>query len=56
MIEEYVWEQQKHPIGYSEIVEIIKKLNLSIINVWSGTKDRESFTFDSRRATFWLQK
>lgn len=56
MIEEYVWEQQKHPIGYSEIIDMVNKLELSIINVWAGTKDRRSFTTDATRATFWLQK
>lgn len=56
MTEEYVWEQQKHPIGYSEIMDMVKKLNLSVINVWAGTKERKNFTPDSCRATFWLQK
>lgn len=56
MIDEYVWEQQKHPIGYSEIMTMIDKLGLSIINVWSGTKERKEYTTGDSRATFWLQK
>lgn len=35
---------------------MVNKLELSIINVWEGTKDRRSFTTDATRATFWLQK
>lgn len=54
--EEYTWEQQKHPIGYSEIMNMVNKLNLSVINVWSGTNERKSFTPGSNRATFWLQR
>ncbi len=56
LLNEYEWEIQKHPIGYSEIVSIIEKLNLSVINVWNGTQNREKYTSNSNRATFWLQK
>lgn len=56
IIEEYSWEQQKHPVGCNEIMNMITKLNLSVINVWDGTIEKKNYTDGSGRATFWLQK
>ena len=56
VIAEYSWEQQKHPIGYSEISQMISSLNLSVISVWGNIIEKTPFTSESSRATFWLKK
>ncbi|WP_157950074.1 class I SAM-dependent methyltransferase [Vallitalea okinawensis] len=56
IIAEYSWKQQKHPIGYSEIMNIVANLNLSVINVWGDIIGKKPFKLGSGRATFWLKK
>ena len=33
IVNQYEWEIQKHPIGYNDIIKMLKKLELKIINV-----------------------
>ena len=56
IVNQYEWEIQKHPIGYSEIIKMLKKLELKIINIWAGTKNIQEYHEGATRATFWVQK
>ena len=56
IVNQYEWEIQKHPIGYNDIIKMLKKLELKIINVWAGTKNMQEYYEGSARATFWVQK
>ncbi len=56
LTEEYHWEIQKYPIGYSEILEMIHQLNLEILDSWGDIKLRKPFQTGDNKAAFWLRK
>jgi hypothetical protein len=53
---EYRWEIQKHPVGYSDIINMINRHRMRIISVWGDIKTRSRYSEGAGRATFWLQK
>lgn len=55
IIRDYKWIQQKHPIGYSEITEMLKN-KFTIINVWNGVKKKAFDSNTSNRCTIWARK
>ena len=56
LTKEYAWEIQKYPIGYSEILDMIKPLDMEIIETWGDLKSRKSFTPGDDKATLWIKK
>ena len=56
LTKEYTWEIQKYPIGYSEIVDMISRLDLEIIETWGDIKTRKPFSTGDDKATLWLRK
>ena len=56
LIGKYSYDQQKHPIGQSEIKKIVNDLGLQTVGSWNGTENPESLTADSSRVTLWLKK
>ncbi len=56
LTKEYTWEIQKYPIGYSEILDMIKQLDMEIMEAWGDVKSRKSFSPGDDKATLWLRK
>jgi len=56
LTKEYSWEIQKHPIGYSEIIDMINMFDLEIIESWGDIKTRKPFSTGDDKAALWLRK
>lgn len=56
IIKEYRWEIQKHPIGYGEILEMIKGLDLKILETWGDIKNRKPYNNGDDKVALWLWK
>lgn len=55
MIRSYKWIQQKHPIGYSEVINMLEK-KFVVLNVWDGVDKKRFDISSSTRCTIWAKK
>ncbi len=53
---EYRWEIQKHPIGYSEIIEMVNQLDLEVLETWGDIRKKREFRPGDEKVAMWIRK